>query len=87
MTHVPDRDWFAIRAAARRQDWPDVARRAEELGWPLVAHHARRAAFNVDSIGMLIYALLLDRPDEPHPFADPPATVAASSERQHADGS
>jgi hypothetical protein len=70
MMHVPDRDWFAIRAAARRQDWSDVARRAEDLSWPLVAKHARRAAFDVESIGVLVFALLLDRPDEPDPFRE-----------------
>lgn len=67
---VSDRDWFGIRAAARRCDWEDVERRATNIGWPIVASHARRAPFEPDSIRVLVYALLLEQPDAPDPFAD-----------------
>jgi hypothetical protein len=67
---ISDRDWFGIRAAARRQDWEEVVDRADELGWPLVAKHARRARHSPDSMATVAYALLLHRPDEPDPFRE-----------------
>jgi hypothetical protein len=66
---ISDHEWFSIRRAARCRNWDEVARRADELGWPIVAHHARRAAFSEDSLITVVYALCLDRPDEPDPFA------------------
>jgi hypothetical protein len=70
VNHVSDRDWFAIRQAARRRDWNDVAARATALGWPLLAKQARRAAWSHDAVLTIIYSLLLDQPDGPDPFAD-----------------
>jgi hypothetical protein len=67
---VSDRDWFGIRAAAHRLDWDEVAERADDLGWPVVAKHARRARFDPTSIPVLVFALRLDRPDEPDPFKE-----------------
>jgi hypothetical protein len=67
---VSDRDWFGIRAAAHRLDWDEVAARADELGWPLVAKHTRLARFDPASIQVLVFALRLNRPDEPDPFRE-----------------
>ena len=66
---ISDDEWFSIRHAARRMDWPEVERRAEELGWPLLASHARRAGLEPDSLRAIVWALLLDQPDEPEPIA------------------
>jgi hypothetical protein len=67
---VSDRDWFGIRAAAHRLDWDEVAQRAHELGWPLVEKHAQRVRFDPSSLHVLVFALRLDRPDEPDPFKE-----------------
>ena len=61
---VRDRDWLAIRHAARRQDWAEVSRRAEALGWPLVAKRARRCVVDSSELPNLVWALRLDLPDE-----------------------
>jgi hypothetical protein len=67
---VSDRDWYGIRAAARRMDWPEVARRADALGWGILAKHARRAAHQNDSVFTIVYALRLDEPDDTSDLAE-----------------
>ena len=69
MKSVSDKDWFGIREAVRRRDWANVAQRADALNWLLVAKHARRCQFNSESLPIIIFALRLDQPDEPDPFA------------------
>jgi hypothetical protein len=66
---ISDTDWFAIRDAARAYDWEDVARRAESMNMLITAHHARRARSHRASFEAVWYALLLDQPDAPDPFA------------------
>jgi hypothetical protein len=66
---ISDADWFGIREAARCRRWEEVAERAEALGWPIVAKHARRAGHDFDSLATVVWALLLDQPDAPDPFA------------------
>ena len=67
---ISDTEWFAIREAARRLDFEEVARRAEAMGMVIVAHHARRARSDRRSLDAVWWGLLLDRPDEPDPFAE-----------------
>jgi hypothetical protein len=68
---IPDKDWFAIRAAARRRDWDEVARRALEMGFPLLAKHARLTEKgDRHALATVIRGLLLDQPDGPDPFVD-----------------
>jgi hypothetical protein len=78
MSPISDTDWFAIRRAAREYDWAEVERRAEAMGMLITARHARGLRYGIprpahslaDSMDVLWAALLLDRPDEPDPFAE-----------------
>ena len=76
---VSDSQWFAVRQAAREGRWLVVLRFAESRGSVTLASHARRLA-TLDgsederefSRYVVAMALLLDRPDEPDPFAEMP---------------
>jgi hypothetical protein len=76
---VPDSQWFAVRQAAREGRWLAVLRFAESRGSFTLAFHARRLA-TLDgteeegefSMYVVAMALLLDRPDQPDPFAELP---------------
>jgi len=70
---VSDRDWFGIRAAARRRDWLEVAERAEATGWPILARNARRlaaAAGDEAALRAVVWGLRLDLPDLPDPLGE-----------------
>jgi hypothetical protein len=67
---VSDKDWFAIREAARRRAWSEVEERAVDLGWLILAKHARRAEADFDSLRAVVWGLQLDQPDTADPFAD-----------------
>jgi len=74
---APDSQWFAVRQAAREGRWLAVLRFAESRGSFTLAFHARRLATlegseeeREFSMYVIAMALLLDRPDEPDPFAE-----------------
>ena len=74
---ISDRDWFGVREAARSGHWLAVLRFAERRGWATMVRHARVLVLAESSdderdlaMWVIARALLLDRPDEPDPFAD-----------------
>jgi hypothetical protein len=76
MMPISDTEWFAVREAARCGQWLHVVRFAERRGAAILGFHARRLLAadpgreDEFSLYVVVRALLLDRPDEPDPFAD-----------------